>query len=377
MFQFAVPVYLMAEETADKMAKIWETLDVSDVEKETVLQKLIDKIKGLCNEAIEEETTKIRFNSLCEKVVHVREQIAALWEEAFIKSDIQKQKLFSSYFDPQDRITDVSLTAHEDYLEKFLKYMQVLRPLLAKVARREAVVDERMEYENILQNPDRLKSRGYTIEERVKEEAMCARVRKLDKTTTDLLEEIQNWEKENGIFVYLGVRYTDRVKKQNREYFEYHDQLRLARRRKNLSGNYDEEIDGARTPRAVSPKGSRADTPEPERFRSPRALSPKGSRSCTPEPERFPLDDAENRATSPTHQRTMSRASSISSSATSGISMMSGISSISNVSDCVKKSPMLPRKLPTKKTPAKAVPQLTIMEEEGIHNAMGNLTIMQ
>ena len=46
------------------MAKIWETLDVNDVEKETVLQSLIDKIKGLCTEAIEEETTKIRFNSL-------------------------------------------------------------------------------------------------------------------------------------------------------------------------------------------------------------------------------------------------------------------------------------------------------------------------
>ena len=88
------------------MAKIWETLDVNDVEKETVLQSLIDKIKGLCTEAIEEETTKIRFNSLCEKVAHVREEIAALWEEAFIKSDIQKQKLFSTIFDPQDRITE-------------------------------------------------------------------------------------------------------------------------------------------------------------------------------------------------------------------------------------------------------------------------------
>lgn len=88
------------------MTKIWETLEVNDAEKETVLQTLIDKIKVLCSEALEEETTKIRFNSLCEKVANIRQQIAALWEEAFIQSDIQKQKLFSSYFDPQDRMTD-------------------------------------------------------------------------------------------------------------------------------------------------------------------------------------------------------------------------------------------------------------------------------
>ncbi len=55
---------------------------------------------------------------------------------------------------------------------------------------------------------------------------------------------------------------------------------------------------------------------------------------------------------------------------------MSGISSISNVSDYVKKSPMLPPKLPTKRTPAKAASQPTITEE-GINNAIEKLTIMQ
>lgn len=95
------------------MTKIWEDLEVNDAEKETVLQTLIDKIKVLCSEALEEEATKIRFNGLCEKVATVRVQIAALWEEAFIHSDIQKQKLFSCYFDPQDRITEATVYMYE------------------------------------------------------------------------------------------------------------------------------------------------------------------------------------------------------------------------------------------------------------------------
>ena len=95
------------------MTKIWEDLDVNDAEKETVLQTLIDKIKVLCSEALEEEATKIRFNGLCEKVANVRGQIAALWDEAFIHSDIQKQKLFSCYFDPQDRITEATVYMYE------------------------------------------------------------------------------------------------------------------------------------------------------------------------------------------------------------------------------------------------------------------------
>ena len=45
--------------------------------------------------------------------------------------------------------------------------MNALRPLLHKVARREAIVEERMEFENIQQNPDRLKSRGpHSLDER-------------------------------------------------------------------------------------------------------------------------------------------------------------------------------------------------------------------
>ena len=44
--------------------------------------------------------------------------------------------------------------------------MKSLRPLLVKVARREAIVEERMELENVQQNPNRLNARGSMLEER-------------------------------------------------------------------------------------------------------------------------------------------------------------------------------------------------------------------
>lgn len=49
---------------------------------------------------------------------------------------------------------------HESYCNELRKRVEELRPLLQKIARREAVVQERIELEHLQQNPERLTARG-------------------------------------------------------------------------------------------------------------------------------------------------------------------------------------------------------------------------
>jgi hypothetical protein len=63
----------------------------------------------------------------------------------------------------------------------------LLRPLLAKIAKREAIVEERVELEVLMQNPERLTARGPKArEDRKREEDMQRRVKSLEKVTKEV-----------------------------------------------------------------------------------------------------------------------------------------------------------------------------------------------
>lgn len=49
---------------------------------------------------------------------------------------------------------------HEEYFTTLRGRVEELRPLLQKVARREAVVQERIDLEHLQMNPERLTARG-------------------------------------------------------------------------------------------------------------------------------------------------------------------------------------------------------------------------
>jgi hypothetical protein len=111
--------------------------------------------------------------------------------------------------------------------------VEVLRPLLQKIARREVIAQERIELEHIQMNPERLSARGPNArEDRKREEVMHTRVKNLDKITRELMQQIQQWEAENGPFYYGGELYSDRVTKQEDNYIEIRDSLRNSRKKK-------------------------------------------------------------------------------------------------------------------------------------------------
>ncbi|CAE7821372.1 unnamed protein product, partial [Symbiodinium microadriaticum] len=87
---------------------------------------------------------------------------------------------------------------HEAFCETLRAKIEQLRPILAKIAKRESVVEERIELEHLMQNPERLTARGPKArEDRKREEDMQRRVKSLEKTTKELLTQISKWEESN------------------------------------------------------------------------------------------------------------------------------------------------------------------------------------
>jgi hypothetical protein len=76
---------------------------------------------------------------------------------------------------------------HHAYCQVLLKRAEDLRPLLQRISLRELVVEERLELERLKQNPERLQSRLPSASmDRKKEEAMTARVKNLEKLTSEV-----------------------------------------------------------------------------------------------------------------------------------------------------------------------------------------------
>lgn len=127
----------------------------------------------------------------------------------------------------------LQVDTHEQYFATIRARVEVLRPLLQKIARREVIAQERIELEHIQMNPERLSARGPNArEDRKKEEGMHTRVKNLEKITRELMQQIGQWESENGPFYYGGEVYSDRVVKQEESYIEIRDSLRNSRKKK-------------------------------------------------------------------------------------------------------------------------------------------------
>jgi len=186
----------------------------------------------------------VRTESLGRVVQSIRQDIQALWDEAGIESDAQRQEEFAEFYTPIDRLQDSAVDVHEAYYSVIRARVEELRPLLSEITRRETVVQERIELEHIQMNPERLSARGpHAREERKKEEGMNSRVKNLEKITKKVLTLIANWEEHNGPFFYAGERYADRVEEQESNYQEIRASLRNSRKRK------DEKSDkGGRVP---------------------------------------------------------------------------------------------------------------------------------
>lgn len=221
--------------TGDEIAKLWSLLRIPSVEREAFQGSFARNLSLDTLRKGDEEVRRlqeIRRKSLGRVLMCIRADILTLWEEASMDHDLRLRE-FPLYFEEVDSLEDSAVDVHEAYFNYLRERVEELRPILSKIARREAAVGERIELEHLQSNPERLTARGPNArEERKREEAMANRVKNLDKLTKELLAVVAAWEVGNGPFLYAGERYADRVAHQEEHYIETRDGLRNARKRK-------------------------------------------------------------------------------------------------------------------------------------------------
>lgn len=177
---------------------------------------------------------ELRLTSLGTVIEAIRDEIAAYWEELGVTTAQQREDEFPLFTADVKTLADSAVEEHELFCVSLKEKVDVLRPILSKISRRECVVKERVELEHIMQHPERLSARGPTArEDRKREEEMSRRVKGLEKYTKELLIQIEAWEEQSASpFLFAGERYVDRVNAQEEEYADTKNNLRNSRRKK-------------------------------------------------------------------------------------------------------------------------------------------------
>ncbi|KAL7426934.1 hypothetical protein ACHAXH_003641 [Discostella pseudostelligera] len=213
------------------ISTLWTMLRISSEEQKAFTMSIrglgLDTIrKGEAEIARLEEIKGIMIGKL------VREQrsiIEELWEKT--NSSASERASFDAYYHIHDdeELTSEILVKHEDYAASLKGKLNKMQPILNLIAKREAILEERIELELLQKDPDRLKGRGAT-KQLMKEEKMSRRVTKeLPKITSVLEETLRMWYAENkpcdfvsdpdiGHFMYNGTPYLRRMHWQEEEW---------------------------------------------------------------------------------------------------------------------------------------------------------------
>ena len=210
-----------------EIARMWTQLRVPTAEREA-FQKSFNMNLSLAR------LKELRLSSLGTVIQAIREEMLAYWEELGVTTAQQRAGDFPMFIADVKTLADSAVEEHELFCVSLKEKVDVLRPILSKISRRESVVKERVELEHIMQHPERLSARGPTArEDRKREEEMSRRVKGLEKYTKEVLHQIESWEEQScNPFLYSGERYVDRVNAQEEEYADIKNNLRNSRRKK-------------------------------------------------------------------------------------------------------------------------------------------------
>ena len=92
---------------------------------------------------------ELRKTSLQTIINSIRQEIHSLWEESGIDSPDAQSSDFPLYFQEVDTMDDSMVEVHEEYLGRLKNRVSDLRPILSKIYKREQVVQERIELEQV------------------------------------------------------------------------------------------------------------------------------------------------------------------------------------------------------------------------------------
>ena len=188
-------------ETAELGAEIQHLWDLLQIDPK-FQQYFSEKNGGIGLRAVEacrdeRQRLLIKKEKLLPRIIHLeRQKIEQLFEQTSCDIDNQ-HKLFAAYHNPPEHLTEEYLRTLKDYTLKLEQRLEGLKPILARIERRAVLVDERIQYEKIVSDPNRLTSRRGGLSH-LKENEMRIRVeKKLPKLEAHITEMVTKWEAEN------------------------------------------------------------------------------------------------------------------------------------------------------------------------------------
>jgi protein regulator of cytokinesis 1 len=158
-----------------------------------------------------------------------RKKIEVLWEQT--NASAAEKASFDAYFHiyEDEKLTEDLLSRHEEYVGILNDRLEKMKPILDLIAKREAIVSERFELEELKKDPERLKGR-HACQQLAKEEKMDRRVRnELPRITNHLEKTLHKWYQDNqpteeqgdptlGHFLYHGKPYLETMHTQEHDW---------------------------------------------------------------------------------------------------------------------------------------------------------------
>ena len=211
----------------NEIGTLWEKLHVSEEEQ----RAFAESVKGLGMDTIakgEEELKRLHIlkaRMIGKLIIGAREEIRGLWYEIGVSEE--HQSTFESINVTDETLyTDDLLSEHEEYVEALNARLEQMRPILRLIEKREEIIEERMKYEKLQKDPERLQQRGPSLTKQLmKEEKMARRIKKdLPKYTDLLVKKLKEWQDRNGNhFTHNGKAYYDLISKQEKMWRTYKD----------------------------------------------------------------------------------------------------------------------------------------------------------
>ncbi len=215
----------MLQEMGAEIAILWEKLHINEDEQ----MAFTTNVQGLSLETItkgEKELSRLRAlksEMLGNLIKEAREIIQQLWELTNVK--LEERKKFAPFYTQEERsMNDDLLEKHEEYLQTLQTRMEQMKPILRLIERRELIVHERIQYEDLQKDPERLTQRGAALTKQLMaEERMAVRIKRdLPKLTEKLSETLTEWRTvHQEDFQFNGEVYTHVMARQEEEWKNY------------------------------------------------------------------------------------------------------------------------------------------------------------
>jgi protein regulator of cytokinesis 1 len=215
----------MLQDMGAEIAILWEQLRIPEKEQRV----FTDSVKGLGMDTIQKGQDELhrlkalKANMMGNLIDEARQSIRDLWEQTNASESLRREFTAINIEDEQ-LFNDELLEQHDVYVQELQERLEQMKPIVRLIERRDDILRERLEYDELQKDSDRLKQRGAAMARQLmEEEKMARRIKKdLPKVTLQLQEKLVEWLEWTGEdFKHNGRVYSEVMVEQENEWVQY------------------------------------------------------------------------------------------------------------------------------------------------------------